>query len=67
MKKLLSVLLSLSLVVGGLAFTASKNVKADDPNILGEHNRANYTWMTSNANNGNEGFCGVGSGFSSIN
>lgn len=67
MKKLLSVILSLSLVLGGFTFTASKTVSADDENILGTHNRANYTWMTSNANNLNEGFCGIGSGFSNIN
>ena len=67
MKKLLSVILSLALVFGSLAFTPSKEAKAADENILGSHNRANYTWMTSNANNGNEGFCGVGSGFSAIN
>ena len=60
-------MLSLSLVFGGLVFSAPKNVSADDPNILASHNRANYTWMTSNANNANEGFCGVGSGFSAIN
>ena len=67
MRKLLSIVLSLSLVLGGFAFTASKSVSAADENILNTHNRANYTWMTSNANNGNEGFCGVGSGFSAIN
>ena len=67
MKKLLSVILSLALVFGSLAFTPSKEAKAADENILGAHNRANYTWMTSNANNGNEGFCGVDSGFSAIN
>ena len=67
MKKLLSVILSFALVFGSLAFTPSKEAKAADENILGAHNRANYTWMTSNANNGKEGFCGVDSGFSAIN
>ncbi len=61
-KKVTSLVVAATLVVSGLTYT---NTKAADTNILNGKN--NTTYLTSNANNGNEGFCYVGNGFTNIN
>ena len=73
MKKILAVLLSLSLVFSGLIFSAPKSVGADgeynviNPNSPVSNDRKNTTYLTSNANTPVEGFCYIGGGFSNIN
>lgn len=73
MRKLLSIILSLSLVLGAFAFSAPITVSAEGeynvikPDSPVNNDRKNYTYLTSNANTPVEGFLSIGNGFSNIN
>ncbi len=63
-RKSLAMLLSVCLVIAGISYTPEAKA-ATITNVA--NGRNGYTFMTSNANNGSEGFCYVGNGFSAIN
>lgn len=65
-KKVISVLLSICMVIGGIHLIPS-TAKAADTLTNVANNRGNYTFMTSNANNLREGFLYIGNGFTQIN
>ncbi len=66
MKRLVAILLSLSLVFSGLVFYNAGDAKAATAtNVANGRNATTYT--TSNANTGSEGFCYVNNGFTAIN
>ncbi len=65
-KKLVTLVMSICLMVSGISFIPNTVIAADTLlNVT--NNRNNYTFMTSNANTPVEGFLHVGNGFSAIN
>jgi hypothetical protein len=68
-KKILSLLMAASLVFTGASFEPKEVTAAEGSNVVNIASSAakNYVFMTSNANNGSEGFLTIDNGFSSIN
>lgn len=64
-ERMLVVLICICVITGGIYFAPYAKGEEIKSNIA--NGRNNYTYMTSNANNGKEGFCYVGNGFSAIN
>lgn len=65
LKKTVAMLLSVCLVIVGINYSPIAKGAVTLTNVA--NGRGNYTFMTSNANNGSEGFCYIGNGFSAIN
>ena len=63
-KKIFACVLSMALAFSGVN-VSYQNTKAAETNVVNGKNSTTY--LTSNANNGNEGFLYVGNGFSAIN
>lgn len=63
-KKIFACVLSMALAFSGVN-ASYQNTKAAETNVVNGKNSTTY--LTSNANNGNEGFLYVGNGFSAIN
>ncbi len=63
-KKIFACVLSMALAFSGVN-VSYRNTKAAETNVANGKNSTTY--LTSNANNGNEGFLYVGNGFSAIN
>ncbi|MBE5959078.1 MAG: hypothetical protein E7254_09505 [Lachnospiraceae bacterium] len=68
-KKIVSLLMAASLAFTGISYEANQTLAAEGTNVVNIASSAakNYVFMTSNANNGSEGFLTIDNGFSSIN
>ena len=64
MKRILSMVLSISMVVSAITVTKKSTNAAELVNVV--YGKENYTFLSSNANNGSEGFVYIGNGLTSV-